>query len=272
MRIGRLTNKVIGIILTFMILGPSLLLPIHRLGALPYTDYAFTTVNAPAIVTPASAPIHISPSNGATNVPTTPNFSWQGVSGATKYGLFISKPPYGSGNLVFNSTTDYGPITGTSFTPPITLQEGVRYCWNMCAGNDAGWGPYSSSWCFTTVVSQPVTTVSATVNSYSPSSKIEVDPGQAFTLGVNFTNTGTAAWDYLAGVSVWDASGNLVIDEWSSTIRVQAGQQGSYGWTKSISTSGEYWVQFGVWKDGSTLLDKGPSPSKNLIMVRQPAR
>ncbi|GFP29816.1 putative Ig domain-containing protein [Candidatus Hakubella thermalkaliphila] len=117
-------------------------------------------------------------------------------------------------------------------------------------------------------VKQPVTPVSATIDSYSPSSKIEVDPGQPFTLRVTFANTGTTAWDFLAGVSVWDANWKLVIDEWSSTIRVQPGQRGSYSWTKSISTPGDYWVQFGVWKDESTLLDKAPSPSQNLIKVK----
>ncbi|GAH49124.1 unnamed protein product, partial [marine sediment metagenome] len=112
--------------------------------------------------------------------------------------------------------------------------------------------------------------VTAKIYSYSPSSKIEVDPGKSFALGVTFTNTGNTAWDFLAGVSVWDSNGNLIINEWSSIIRVQASQKGNYSWTKSINTPGEYWLQFGVWKDKSTLLDRSPSPSQNLIKVIQP--
>lgn len=97
-----------------------------------------------------SAPILVSPNNGATGIPVNPVFQWQPVSEAVFYGLYISEPPYGPDHLVFDSEVDYGPIYGTSFTLPSTLQSGVTYYWNMRAVNDFGWGPFSSSWFFTT--------------------------------------------------------------------------------------------------------------------------
>jgi hypothetical protein len=112
--------------------------------------------------------------------------------------------------------------------------------------------------------------VSARIDSYSPSTKIEVDPGQTFTLSFTFTNTGNTAWDFWGGYSIWDANGNQVDSRWSaSSQRVQPNQQGSFQWQTSLSTPGEYWLQFGVWQDrGSNLLDKKPSPSQNLIRVK----
>ncbi|MDP2719401.1 MAG: hypothetical protein Q8P44_06190 [Dehalococcoidia bacterium] len=101
---------------------------------------------------PTSAPSHTSPSSGATGVSTSPTLQWQAVSGATKYGLYVSKPPYGEANLVYQNEA----VTGTSQTLSITLEGGVIYRWNMRAGNDAGWGPLSSPWSFTTAQA-PVT-------------------------------------------------------------------------------------------------------------------
>ena len=96
------------------------------------------------------APIHLAPPHRATNVFKNPIFKWNEVPGATKYGLYISKPPYGPENLVFDSQVDYGPITGTTFALPFELEAGVTYYWNMRAGTADRWGPFSTSWCFTT--------------------------------------------------------------------------------------------------------------------------
>ena len=96
------------------------------------------------------APIHLTPPRRAANVFTNPTFKWREVPGATKYGLYVSKPPYGPENLVFDSEVDHGPITGTTFALPFELEVGVTYYWNMRAGTEDGWGPFSTSWSFTT--------------------------------------------------------------------------------------------------------------------------
>jgi len=113
------------------------------------------------------------------------------------------------------------------------------------------------------------TTVAATITGYQPTTKIQVDPGESFTLRFTFRNTGNTAWDFWGGYTIWDANGNVVQDRWSSSSqRVQPNQQGSFQWQTSLSDPGEYWLQFGVWKSrGSGLLHKAPSPYQNLIKV-----
>ncbi|MCJ7575990.1 MAG: PKD domain-containing protein, partial [Dehalococcoidia bacterium] len=86
----------------------------------------------------------------------TPNFQWGSVANADYYALYISEPPYGPANLVFDSEEDYGPIYGTSLLLPSgILTEDVTYVWNMRAWNEAGPGPFSSGWSFTTNFNKP---------------------------------------------------------------------------------------------------------------------
>lgn len=62
---------------------------------------------------------------------TRPTFRWQGVSGASKYGLYVSKYPYGEANIVYQNENISG--TATSFTIPKDLEQGQKYRWNMRA-------------------------------------------------------------------------------------------------------------------------------------------
>jgi len=70
-----------------------------------------------------------------------PTFRWQGVSGASKYGLYISKYPYGPANLVYENETISG--SSTSFTLDSDLEPGRLYRWNMRAYKDGQWTAYS---------------------------------------------------------------------------------------------------------------------------------
>ncbi len=86
-----------------------------------------------------SAPVLQTPGTGSdTNAEVAVNgttFSWGAISGASRYGLYISKEPYGSANLVFTKED----ITGTSFSLPAgTLQANIKYRWNMTAFNGSG--------------------------------------------------------------------------------------------------------------------------------------
>jgi murein DD-endopeptidase MepM/ murein hydrolase activator NlpD len=80
-----------------------------------------------------SPPTAESPGNADSDNPEvvetlTPTFQWTEVSGADKYGLYISKYPYGSSNLVYENETP----TGESFSIPSgELEAGTRYRWNM---------------------------------------------------------------------------------------------------------------------------------------------
>ena len=140
------------------------------------------------VVTPTvpGSPTLISPPDGSTITTTTPTFTWNSVSTADYYGLYISEPPYGPSHLVFDSEEDYGPIYGSSFTslPSGILEDGVTYYWNMRAHNSAGWGGFSDSWHFTVDIPE----IELTPSNYNFGS---IDIGQcsseySFTL----TNTG----------------------------------------------------------------------------------
>ena len=110
--------------------------------------------------------------------------------------------------------------------------------------------------------------ISASINSYSPSSKITVNTGQSFTINTSFTNTGNTAAYFYPGVSIWNSNGSLVFTDWGGKTYLNKDQQGSASWNHTINTPGEYWLQFGIWNEAkSELLDKKPSPSQNLIKV-----
>ena len=110
-------------------------------------------------VTLPSPPTHISPANGATGQSTTPLFQWNSVSGADYYGLYIKDITSGEGPIVFNSQSNYGNISGTSFSLPSGyLSAGKTYRWNMNSHNSAGWGTnYSSGWTFSTQLVTQIT-------------------------------------------------------------------------------------------------------------------
>ena len=116
-----------------------------------------------------------------------------------------------------------------------------------------------------------VQTISARIDSYSPSSKITVNKGESFTIKVWFTNTGSTGAYFWGGVTIWDSNGTAVFDSFGQKTYLNKDQQGSNSWSPTINTPGEYWIQFGAWDEAkSKLLDKKPSPSQNLIKVVEP--
>jgi len=78
----------------------------------------------------------------------TPIFEWDSVSNADHYALYISRYPYGTENLVFDSEVNVtgGKIFGNSFDelPDDVLDDGEKYRWNMRAHNSAGWSGFSN--------------------------------------------------------------------------------------------------------------------------------
>lgn len=88
--------------------------------AFPYTAIS---LGNPTLVSPG-----INSAPGQTVSTLTPVFRWNSASGASYYGLYISKSPYGAGNIVFDSEIHYGATYGTLFTLPSGyLQNGVQY-------------------------------------------------------------------------------------------------------------------------------------------------
>ena len=118
-------------------------------------------------------------------------------------------------------------------------------------------------------ISRPVISarISANITSYSPGTPIEIKVGKSATISVTFTNTGNTAWKFIAGATIWNSDGNQVAN-YSKTLStaLQPGQQKTVSWTHTVNQAGDYWLQFGVWKDSQTLLDKKPRPSQRLII------
>jgi hypothetical protein len=99
-------------------------------------------ISAPVVSgTPPSAPLLVSPSNGATGISPTPTLSWNAAAGATSYDVYFGAG--GTPSFVTNTTT-------TSYSPSL-LMPGTMYSWQIVA-KSAGGSASSAIWSFTTVV------------------------------------------------------------------------------------------------------------------------
>ncbi|MFW6121864.1 MAG: hypothetical protein ACOC80_13345 [Petrotogales bacterium] len=124
------------------------------------------------------------------------------------------------------------------------------------------------------VVVNPPQTIDASMSDYSPNdpnNPLNVEKGKSTELSITFTNTGNTPWKFIAGATVWNSKGYQVANyEKTLDSPLQPGHQETVSWTHTVSEEGDYWIQFGVWKDKpytvENLLDKGPSPSQRLIV------
>jgi hypothetical protein len=132
-------------------------------GPTTSATWSFATATSASL---PGAPTNLSPSNGATNVPTTPTLTWTGGTGATSHDVYFgasSTPP-----LALTDTTS------NSFNPG-TLTPGATYYWRAIAKNSVG--PTASP-VFSFTVIPPVPTnlppalVSATPNNPSTSPQL----------------------------------------------------------------------------------------------------
>jgi archaellin len=108
------------------------------------TAWSFTT-----IVAIPTMPVHVSPSDGATNVAiASVTLDWSDITVATGYDWQYSMDPaflsgVVSGSVV-SSTVNIGP-----------LANGTTYYWRVRATNVAGNSAYTTAWSFTTIVAIP---------------------------------------------------------------------------------------------------------------------
>lgn len=102
------------------------------------TQFYFQTPGNPCSltgVTPTLSSPGTGSSPGTTITTTTPTLSWNSVSGATNYDLYVSIAPYGSGNIVYQQLC----VSGTSLTVPSgNLNAGNQYRWNIQANVSCG--------------------------------------------------------------------------------------------------------------------------------------
>ena len=96
-------------------------------------------------------PTNLSPGTTSAPGPTlstlTPTLSWSKVSNADYYKVYISVPPYGNSNIIFENES----VSGTSITISSgKLQRGQQYRWNVRAHNSAGDSSISDTLYFNT--------------------------------------------------------------------------------------------------------------------------
>jgi hypothetical protein len=105
----------------------------------------FTTV--PPI---PSAPVLVSPLDGATDTKTLPVLTWDPVSNAARYSIALA-----TDNLFATIVVADTNITTTSYTPATALTVGTTYYWRVSAINAGGEGAWSATWHFATYASAP---------------------------------------------------------------------------------------------------------------------
>ncbi len=179
---------------------------------------SFVKAVAPYTTLPA-APVLTSPANGATGVASGAQLSWNAVSGATSYDVYLGTSP--TPPLVANSTT-----TSFSVGPKLSLAAGTTFYWAIGARNLAG-ATVSPVWSFTTISSPPVSgapsiSPGGVVPLYSKVTTIQ--PGEWVSIYGNNLATSPSVWNgdfplSLGGTSVmidgkpayiWYASPNQI--------------------------------------------------------------
>ncbi len=117
--------------------------PIAINGTATGADPQTTNVTLDVIVGTPGQPTLTGPSNGATNVPTLPTFTWTG-SNSGSYTIDVATDASFT-NIVFTDT-----VTGTSVTPSTDLQSNTQFFWRVTASNACGTGTVSATFSFTT--------------------------------------------------------------------------------------------------------------------------
>jgi|GEM_PF-925668 len=146
------TGSVINIVWNFMpgvtgrlqdvILGNIIDVNMSGSGSYQVTNLALNQLNMTITYTPPTLNL---PANGATNQWLTTTFTWNSVTNATKYGLYVATNSDFS-NIVFSDTT----ITGTSKTLTSALNTYTIYYWRIIGISENGRAIYSETRSFTT--------------------------------------------------------------------------------------------------------------------------
>ncbi len=144
-------------------------------------------------ITPTLSSPGSNSSPGQTVSTTSPTLSWNNVSNASNYEVYISKYPYGSANIIFQDLC----VSGTSLTIPSGyLVSGTQYRWNIIGVSSCG------SCCYTNAASPlyfnvgggcAIASVTPTINSPGSSSS----PGQ----NIGITTTPTLSWNAVSGAT-----------------------------------------------------------------------
>lgn len=115
-------------------------------GAAAGPNVSQETVGLTVQAAAPGVPSLLTPANNATNVSTTPTFTWNAVAQASSYSIQIATDP-AFANIVHSASG----LSGTSYTLGAALDGSTLYFWRLRADNACGSGSYSSFFRFTTV-------------------------------------------------------------------------------------------------------------------------
>ncbi len=187
-----------------------------------YIEIAPPTINNPGDVT----------SPGPWLSTLTPRFTWNSVSGAEGYGLYIRN--WTTNTLVFNNNG--GRKTGTSYDLPAgSLASGNIYRWAMTSFNGTVEGIIQSSYRYFQVDS-----VIPRVTAFSVTPSLQT-AGSAFTISYTVTDSGGSG---LNRVELWRATDNGGSPVWPNTPvqqQVVSGSSSSGSFADIPSSPGTYW-------------------------------
>ncbi|MBM3932714.1 MAG: M23 family metallopeptidase [SAR202 cluster bacterium] len=117
------------------------------------------------------------------------------------------------------------------------------------------------------VTATPV--IAAQVVSYAPANLATKPIGTSVSLSVTIRNTGNTPWNFTGGLTIFDDAGVEVASYSAQTGSMAPIEERTLIWDHVPEAAGDYWVQFGAWKQQSfiadNLLHRYPSPSRNLI-------
>ena len=152
----------------------------------------------------------------------TPTLTWNAVSGATNYDVYVSIYPYGSSNIIYQQTC----VTGNSIIVPSGyLTNGNKYRWNLQANVSCGScvSLNSAPLYFQTTICNPVNITTQPTNQTAT-----VGGTATFTLSVN----GTPPFSYF-----WYKNGAFV----TSTTNTTSTSNSYITPTLTISDNGNYY-------------------------------
>jgi hypothetical protein len=175
---------------------------------------------------------------------TTLTYTWNKVTGATWYYLWVSKVNNdGSLTTVHTKWYDASPVCGSStcsITPNVTLVGG-NYRWWIQTWNNGGYGPWSSRMDFSVeIIAAP-----GVASLVSPAGTI-TDTMPTYT----WSKVNAATWYYL-WVSEVNTDGSLttVHTKWYDASLVCSGATCTFSPTVTLDTgSYRWWIQ--TWNDG----------------------
>ncbi|HMR41279.1 MAG TPA: T9SS type A sorting domain-containing protein [Ignavibacteria bacterium] len=165
-------------------------------GTGPWSQvFRFTTISLPL------TPVLVSPPNGVTGIPFVILLNWSDVSNAQRYRILLST----DSNFTSLIVNDSGLTVSQFATTASIMTYGTKYFWKVNAINQAGNGPYSAIWNFTTVNTPP------------PPAPILIFPANG---AVNVSVTPTLDWENVSGAFLYSVQvstdvnfASLIVDQ-----------------------------------------------------------